>query len=111
MGTTLLCIRPKILGFLKLAKRISRAALFYAKGKLERLGYTFPDDHTVHTMAIDALMDRGETKMGSRSDVLREKTRIADYYMDTPMSEVREITMSEFLREQLILWSCFAPNR
>lgn len=63
------------------------AAFLCAKGKLERLGHTFPDDHTVHTAVKDALMDRGDTVIGSRLDTLYEKRRIADYYMDTPISK------------------------
>lgn len=64
------------------------AAFLYTKAKLQRLGYTFPDDHTVHTAVSDALMDRGDTEIGSKLDELREKRRIADYYMDTPISKV-----------------------
>lgn len=52
---------------------------------MERLGYSLPDDHTVHQFIIDELMDRGDTTIGSKLDRLLEKRRIADYYMDTPL--------------------------
>jgi len=63
------------------------AAFLYTKAKLQRVGHTFPDDHTVHTAVINALMDRGDTKIGSKLNALKEKRRIADYYMDTPISK------------------------
>ena len=63
------------------------AAFLYTKQKLERLGYTFPDDHKVHTAVKDTLMNRGDTVIGSRLDTLYEKRRVADYYMDTPISK------------------------
>jgi len=63
------------------------AAFLNAKQKLERLGYTFPSDGRVHTAVIDTLMDRGDTEIGSRLDALYEKRRVADYYMDTPISK------------------------
>lgn len=63
------------------------AAFLCAKAKLERLGHAFPDDHGVHTAVKDALMDRGETLIGSRLDDLFEQRRIADYYMNTPISK------------------------
>lgn len=62
------------------------AAFLYIKEKMERLGYHFPDDYRVHQTVIDALMDRGDTTMGSRLDRLLEKRRIADYYMDKSLS-------------------------
>ena len=62
------------------------AAFLYVKEKMERLGYHFPDDHTVHQKVIDALMDRGDTKMGSKLDRLLEKRRDADYYTDKSLS-------------------------
>lgn len=62
------------------------AAFLYVRGKLERMGYHFPDDHTVHQKVIDELKDRGNETMGDRLDRLLEKRRIADYYMDKPLS-------------------------
>ena len=62
------------------------AAFLYAKERLERLGYAFPDTHRVHQLVIDDLMDRGDTTIGSQLDKLLEKRRTADYYMDVPIS-------------------------
>ena len=61
------------------------AAHLFTKEKMERSGYSLPDDHTVHQFIIDELMDRGDTTIGSKLDRLLEKRRIADYYMDTPL--------------------------
>ena len=62
------------------------AAFLYSKDKLQSLGYVFPDDHKVHDKVIDVLMEN-DTKIGSKLDALKEKRRIADYYMDTPISK------------------------
>lgn len=63
------------------------AAFLYVRAKLGSLGYTLPDDHTVHRAVIDTLMERKDTTIGSQLDALFEKRRIADYYMDTPISK------------------------
>jgi len=63
------------------------AAFLNAKQKLERFGHKFPDGGGVHRAVIKALMNRGDTQIGSKLDALYEKRRIADYYMDTPISK------------------------